>query len=44
MARLGLTEADLEPRRYIDLIQQAYPVQYRFINNPDLDWPFEEIS
>ncbi len=43
LLRLGLTEADLEPRRYIDLIQQAHPVQYRFINNPDLAWPFEEI-
>jgi adenylate cyclase class 2 len=38
--RLGLAEADLEPRRYIDLIQQAYPARYRFVDDRSLDWPF----
>lgn len=41
---LGLTTADLEPRRYIELIQMAHPVQYRFINNRALDWPFVEVN
>jgi len=31
-ARLGLTETDLEPQRYIDMIQQAYPAIYRLEN------------
>ncbi|MBN1219214.1 MAG: class IV adenylate cyclase [Anaerolineae bacterium] len=44
LGALGLTEADLEPRRYLALIQQAHPVQYRFINDPTLDWPFEEVA
>lgn len=44
LAQIGLSQADLEPRRYIDLIQQAHPVQYRFINDPNLDWPFEEVQ
>lgn len=41
--RLGLTPADLEPRHYIELIQIAHPVQYRFVNNRALDWPFVEV-
>jgi predicted adenylyl cyclase CyaB len=40
---LGLPAADLEPRRYIELIQTAYPVQYRFVNDPTMDWPFVEV-
>lgn len=44
MTRLGLTEAELEPRRYIDLIQAAYPVGYRFMPDSPADWPFEEIA
>lgn len=42
--QLGLTAADLEPRRYLELIQEAYPVRYRFINDSTLAWPFEEIK
>ncbi len=38
--RLGLTTADLEPRRYIELIQAAHPVRYRFVDDRSLDWPF----
>ena len=41
--RLGLTDADLEPRRYIELLHAAYPVQYRFINDRQLEWPFVEV-
>ena len=44
LERLGLTRADLEPTPYILMIQEAFPVQYRFVNDPALDWPFEEIS
>lgn len=44
LERLGLTQADLEPTPYILMIQDAHPVQYRFVNDPALDWPFEEIS
>ena len=40
LLRLGLKEADLEPRRYIELIQAAYPVQYKFVNDRNMDWPF----
>jgi predicted adenylyl cyclase CyaB len=40
--RLGLTAADLEPRRYIELIQAAYPVRYRFVDDRSLAWPFVE--
>jgi adenylate cyclase class 2 len=40
---LGLTAADLEPRRYIELLQAAHPVQYRFVNDRALDWPFMEV-
>jgi predicted adenylyl cyclase CyaB len=39
---LGLDSADLEPRRYILMIQDAHPVRYRFVNDPALDWPFIE--
>ncbi|MBN1995457.1 MAG: class IV adenylate cyclase [Anaerolineae bacterium] len=42
LERLGLSQADLEPRLYLVLLQQAHPVRYRFIDNPSLDWPFEE--
>jgi predicted adenylyl cyclase CyaB len=38
--RLGLNSADLEPRRYIELIQAAYPVRYRFVDDRSLAWPF----
>jgi hypothetical protein len=44
LERLGLTKDDLEPTPYILMIQDAHPVQYRFVNDPALDWPFEEIS
>ncbi|MCL4300476.1 MAG: class IV adenylate cyclase [Anaerolineae bacterium] len=40
---LGLPPAELEPRRYIELIQAAHPVQYRFVNDRTLDWPFTEF-
>lgn len=41
--RLGLPPDSPEPRSYILLIQEAYPVRYRFIDDPALDWPFEEV-
>jgi adenylate cyclase class 2 len=41
---LGLTDTDLEPRRYIVMIQEAHPVRYQFIDDQTLDWPFEEVS
>jgi predicted adenylyl cyclase CyaB len=44
LAQLGLTQNDLEPTPYILMIQDAHPVQFRFVNDPALDWPFEEIS
>lgn len=42
--QLGLTAEDVEPRYYIDLLQQVYPVRYRFVDDPTLDWPFEEVA
>jgi adenylate cyclase class 2 len=42
--RLGVSAEALEPRNYIELIQAAYPVRYRFINDRNLAWPFEEIQ
>jgi adenylate cyclase class 2 len=44
LSALGLTDADLEPRRYIVMIQEAHPAQYRFVDDPTLTWPFEEVS
>ncbi len=43
LVKLGLDETDLEPRRYIDLIQAAHPVRYRFVDDPGLAWPFTEL-
>jgi predicted adenylyl cyclase CyaB len=40
---LGVPGEDLERRPYIQMIQEAYPVQYRFVNDKTLAWPFEEI-
>ncbi len=42
LLRLGLPEAAIEPRRYIELIQENYPVTYQFVDDPTLDWPFVE--
>jgi len=42
--QLGLSTEDLEPRFYIDMLQEVHPVQYRFVNDRTLDWPFEEIK
>lgn len=39
---LGLDPTDREPRRYIELIQAAHPVRYRFVDDSSLDWPFVE--
>jgi predicted adenylyl cyclase CyaB len=39
---LGLSTADMEPRRYIELIQEAHPMRYRFVNDRNLNWPFVE--
>lgn len=43
LTRLGLSPDDLEPRSYLEMIQQAHPVRYRFIDDQTLAWPFEEI-
>ena len=40
--QLGLTQTDLEPSPYIFLIQEAHPVQYRFVDDLALEWPFVE--
>ena len=42
--QLGLSAEDLESRFYIELLQEAHPVRYRFVNDGTLDWPFEEIT
>ena len=44
LTTLDLPLDDLEPRRYIELIYEAHPVRYRFVDNPALDWPFEEAK
>jgi predicted adenylyl cyclase CyaB len=41
--QLGLDTPDLETRYYVQMLQQAHPVRYRFVDDPGLDWPFEEI-
>jgi adenylate cyclase class 2 len=41
--RLGLSAGDLEPRPYIAMIQAAHPARYRFVDDQNLDWPFEEL-
>lgn len=41
--QLGLPAEALEPRFYIDMIQQAHPARFQFVDDPALDWPFEEI-
>ena len=43
LKRLGLTDEDLEPRYYIQMIREAHPVRYRFSDDRQLDWPFEEM-
>lgn len=40
---LGFGPYDMETRRYIDMIMENHPVQYRFVDDPGLDWPFEEM-
>lgn len=32
LRQLGLSQADLEPRRYIDMIQKAHPARYRLLD------------
>ncbi len=44
LPELTLTEADLVEESYIVMIQQAYPVQYRYVANENSDWPFEEVG
>ncbi|MCB0198063.1 MAG: CYTH domain-containing protein, partial [Anaerolineae bacterium] len=44
LTRLGLSASDPEPRSYIEMIQEAHPVQYRFVDDRALAWPFEEIK
>lgn len=44
LKRLGLTDDDLEPRYYIQMIQEAYPARYQFVDDRRLAWPFEEIA
>lgn len=41
--QLGLSTEDLEPRFYIDMLQEVHPVGYQFVDDKRLDWPFEEI-
>jgi predicted adenylyl cyclase CyaB len=41
--RLALPPEAIETRYYIDMIQEAYPAQYHFIDDPTLEWPFEAI-
>jgi predicted adenylyl cyclase CyaB len=41
--QLGLPGEAIESRYYIDMLQQAYPARFCFVNDPTLDWPFEEV-
>jgi len=41
---LGLDADSLEPRPYIQLIQEAHPASYRFIDDDSLAWPFAETE
>jgi hypothetical protein len=40
---LGLEATDLERRPYIAMIQEAHPVQYQFVDDRSLNWPFIEL-
>jgi len=40
--QLGLDPANLERRPYIVMIQEAHPVQYEFVDDQSLSWPFTE--
>ncbi len=42
--QVGVAADALEPRPYTYLIQKAHPVQYRFVDDDSLVWPFEEVS
>jgi predicted adenylyl cyclase CyaB len=42
LTKLGLNESDLEPQRYIALIQAAHPVTYRYLPGDNSEWPFAE--
>jgi adenylate cyclase class 2 len=44
LADLGLSETDVEPRRYLELIQAAHPVSYRYLRESTSDWPFAEVG
>jgi adenylate cyclase class IV len=44
LLRLGLREADLEPRRYIEMIQEVHRVRYRYLLDSESEWPFEEMG
>lgn len=41
---LGLSADALEPRPYIEMIQEAHPVCYRFVDDDTQSWPFDEIT
>ncbi|GAB4428113.1 MAG: hypothetical protein Kow0031_08260 [Anaerolineae bacterium] len=41
--RLGLQPEELEPRFYVQMLQEAYPAQYRFVDDPARAWPFDEV-
>ncbi len=43
LTRLGLETAAVEPRPYIELLQEAWPVRYRFVDDRLQPWPFVEV-
>ena len=44
LTRLGLNQIDLEPGLYIEMLQAAHPVRYRYDPDSDPEWPFVEIT
>ena len=44
LPELSLSKADLVEDSYIVMIQQAHPVQYRYVTDINSDWPFEEMT
>jgi predicted adenylyl cyclase CyaB len=43
LTRLGLEAAAVEPRPYIELLQEVWPVRYRFVDDRLQPWPFVEM-
>lgn len=44
LTKLGLAADALELRPYIDMLQEVWPVRYRFVDDRSQPWPFVEVA